>query len=129
MRSVKLIEAGKLILDTGTGTIRVDEETVKVQVKACAICGSDLALYRGYRDISGETYFGHEFSGVITEVGNASNGMRAGMRVASELVHGCGRCWFCRNGQENYCRSMNYALMPGGFTEETLVRNLEATVS
>ena len=29
MRSVKLIEAGKLILDTGTGTIRVDEETVK----------------------------------------------------------------------------------------------------
>ena len=126
MRIIKLLEAGKLLLSQDNGVLHADKETVKVQVKACAICGSDLALYRGYRDISRETYFGHEFSGVITEVGNAANSLRTGMRVSSELVHGCGRCWFCRNGQENYCKSMNYALMPGGFTEETLVRNLDS---
>ena len=61
MRSIKLLEAGKLLLSQDNGVLHADKETVKVQVKACAICGSDLALYRGYRDISRETYFGHEF--------------------------------------------------------------------
>ena len=48
------------------------------------------------------------------------------MRVASELVKGCGRCWYCRNGLQNYCKSLNDALLPGGFSEETLVTNTEA---
>ncbi|MCD8369446.1 MAG: hypothetical protein LUC94_03740 [Clostridiales bacterium] len=45
------------------------------------------------------------------------------MRVASELSRTCGQCWYCLNGLANYCRSMNDALDPGGFTEETLVRS------
>lgn len=126
MRRVKLVEKGTIVLCQEDQTFRAGEDTVKLAVKACAICGSDLALYKGYRDISKETYFGHEFSGVVTEVGNGANGIKTGMRVASELVRGCGRCWYCLNGQENYCKSMNYALLPGGFTEETLVRNLDS---
>ena len=101
-------------------------DTVRIDVSACGICGSDLALYNGRRDLSGEHYFGHEFSGIITEAGSTANGLKAGMRVASELVKGCGRCWFCRNGMQNYCRSMNDALLPGGFSEETLVLNTDA---
>lgn len=101
-------------------------DTVRVDVSACGICGSDLALYNGRRDLSGEHYFGHEFSGIITEAGSTANGLKAGMRIASELVKGCGRCWFCRNGMQNYCRSMNDALLPGGFSEETLVLNTDA---
>ena len=126
MRSLKLLAPGVLemqeipVLGATTGS------TVRVDVSACGICGSDLALYNGKRDLSGERYFGHEFSGIITEAGSTANGLKAGMRVASELVKGCGRCWFCRNGMQNYCRSMNEALMPGGFTEDTLVLNTEA---
>ena len=126
MRRVKLVEKGKLILTREDTQMALTDETVRVRVKACGICGSDMSLYRGTRDISKESYFGHEFSGIITEVGNGANGLQEGMRVASELVRGCGRCWNCLNGQENYCKSLNYALMPGGFTEETLVRNLDS---
>jgi len=126
MRKVKLIEPGKLILEDVNEKYNVTESTVKVEVKACGICGSDLALYNGRRDLSGEHYFGHEFSGIITDAGKGANGMKKGMRVASELIKGCGRCWFCRNGLQNYCKSLNDALLPGGFTEETLVTNTDA---
>lgn len=126
MRSVKLLQPGQLELKEINEVMEVTPTTVKVKVKACGICGSDLALYNGKRDLTGEHYFGHEFSGVILDVGNNSNGMKKGMRVATDLVKGCGRCWFCRNGLQNYCKSMNDALLPGGFTEETLVTSTDA---
>ena len=125
MRKVKLIEPGKLVLENTQEQFGITDSTVKVEVKACGICGSDLALYNGKRDLAGEHYFGHEFSGIILDAGKGANGLKQGMRVASELVKGCGRCWFCRNGLQNYCKSLNDALLPGGFTEETLVTNTD----
>lgn len=125
MRTIKLTAPGQLEMSEISERQPITAETVRVDVRACGICGSDLALYTGRRDLSTEHYFGHEFSGVITEAGNTANGLQAGMRVASELVRGCGRCWFCRNNLQNYCKSLNYALLPGGFTEETLVTNHE----
>ena len=125
MRSVKLLSPGVLELREAPDIAGVTDSTVLVDVSACGVCGSDLALYTGRRDLTGEHYFGHEFSGVITEAGSMANGVRPDMRVASELVKGCGRCWFCRNGMQNYCRSMNEALLPGGFSENTLVLNTD----
>lgn len=126
MRKVRLIEPGKLVLEETNERYDVTDSTVKIDVKACGVCGSDLALLTGRRDLSGEHYFGHEFSGIVMDAGKGANGLKKGMRVASELVKGCGRCWFCRNGLQNYCKSLNDALLPGGFSEETLVTNTEA---
>lgn len=124
MRRVALFDYGKLELQTdcaGIGSLR--SGMVKVDVHACAICGSDIALYRGQRSLADERYFGHEFSGVVVDAGNGANGIRNGMRVASELNRTCGQCWNCLNGLANYCKSMNEALLPGGFSEETFVLN------
>lgn len=126
MRAVKLQAPGVLELQDLPALGNITDSTVRIDVNACGVCGSDLALYNGRRDLTGEHYFGHEFSGIITEAGSTANGLKAGMRVASELVKGCGRCWYCRNGMQNYCRSMNDALLPGGFAEETLVLNTDA---
>lgn len=126
MRSLKLLAPGVLEMKTLNDRFEVTDNTVKVEVKACGICGSDLALYNGKRDLANEHYFGHEFSGTIIDQGKGLNGLRNGIRVGSELVKGCGRCWYCKNGLENYCKSLNDALLPGGFTEETLVTNTDA---
>lgn len=126
VRKVKLSAPGQLELTTEDSPLKATDDTVKIAVKACGICGSDLALYNGTRDLAGEHYFGHEFSGIVIDPGRGANGLKEGMRVASELVHGCGQCWYCRNGLENYCKSLNDVLMPGGFTEQTLVRNTES---
>lgn len=125
MRRIALLAPGELELQTLEQDTVLQKETVKVQVSACGVCGSDLALIAGTRDRTKELYFGHEFSGVITEVASDSVGFRVGQRVASELSRTCGRCWNCLNGLPEYCRSMNDALLPGGFTEQTLVHSTD----
>lgn len=125
MRTIALLESGELQLQTDASSVEMQSGMVRVQVKACGICGSDLALMNGTRDRSRERYFGHEFSGIVVETAPDCNDFQPGDRVASELSRTCGRCWNCRNGMPNYCRSMNDALLPGGFTEETLVRSTE----
>ena len=126
MRKVALVDYGKLELQENCGDIKTLEPgTVKIDVTACSICGSDIALYRGKRSLENERYFGHEFSGVVVDPGDGANGIKKGMRVASELSRACGHCWNCRNGLPNYCRSMNDALLPGGFSEETLGLNTQ----
>ena len=123
MKQILLGSGSELKLQETDSGILVQKDMVKVEVSACAICGSDLAIISGKRDRSKETYFGHEFAGVVTEMGEGTSGVRPGMRVASELARTCGQCWHCRNGVPNYCRSMNDALSPGGFSQETLVRS------
>ena len=123
MKKIELSAPGRLSLVNEEHELSLMSGMVKVRVSACGICGSDLALINGKRDFSKERYFGHEFSGVVTDVADDSCGFRPGMRVASELSRTCGRCWNCRNGLPEYCRSMNDALLPGGFSEETLVRS------
>jgi len=124
MRKVALVDYEKLELQENCESIKVLEPgTVKIEVTACSICGSDIALYHGRRSLQNERYFGHEFSGVVVDAGDGANSIKSGMRVASELSKTCGHCWNCRNGLPNYCKSMNDALLPGGFSEETLVLN------
>lgn len=124
MRKIALLDYGKLQLQDNVAEIeKITKGTVKVLVKACSICGSDLALYRGQRSLKNEKYFGHEFSGIVLDAGDKECGIAEGMSVASELRHTCGRCINCINGLENYCKSMNDALLPGGFSEQTLVLN------
>lgn len=126
MRKLSLVDYGKLELEEGLPSLgKADEKTVKVRVKACAICGSDIALYKGQRSLKDERYFGHEFAGIVEDEGSGAHGLKTGMRVASELSYTCGRCQNCLNGLKNYCRSMNEALLPGGFSEETLVLNTD----
>ena len=124
MRRVSLVDYGKLELqDNWEGISALQPGTVKVAVSACAICGSDLALFRGKRDLKSERYFGHEFFGVVVDAGAGANGITAGMRVASEVSRACGHCWYCRNGLPSLCKSFNEAFLPGGFSEETCVLN------
>jgi len=123
MRKVALLAQGKLELQENCVSVDLQPETIKIDVSACGICGSDLALFTGRRPLANEHYFGHEFSGVVLDAGKNYNGILNGMRVASELAKTCGQCWNCRNGLQNYCRSMNDALLPGGFSSETLVLN------
>lgn len=125
MKKIALLAPGRLQLQTEEKAVPMQNGMIKVHVKACGICGSDLALLNGTRDMTKEFYFGHEFSGVVMETSEDSCGFEPGVRVASELARTCGQCWNCRNGLPNYCRSMNDALLPGGFTEETLVRSTQ----
>ncbi len=80
---------------------------VLINVKYCGICGSDLHAYHGVHPfIKPPIVPGHEFSGVISEIGEGVEGLKEGQRVVVEPLITCGKCTNCRLGHYNRCIQM-----------------------
>jgi len=88
-------------------TIEHPEDAI-VRVTLAAICGSDLHLYHGLMPDTrvGHT-FGHEFIGVVDEIGPAVRQLKVGDRVMVPFNIFCGRCWFCARGLYSNCHNVN----------------------
>ncbi|NKY32009.1 NAD(P)-dependent alcohol dehydrogenase [Nocardia speluncae] len=80
-------------------------DDIAVRVDYCGVCGTDLHAVRGYRGERDPVLVpGHEFTGVVTEVGREVAGFDIGDPVAvGNIVDSCGECGMCRAGQENFC--------------------------
>ena len=99
---------------------------VKIEIMEAGICGSDLHIY--HSDIAipvrPPVTTGHEFSGVVTDVGEGVTAFKPGDRVVSETAyHYCQTCDFCREGFYNLCverRTLGY-WFNGVFTKYTVV--------
>jgi S-(hydroxymethyl)glutathione dehydrogenase/alcohol dehydrogenase len=79
-----------------------------VRVTRAAICGSDLHLYHGMMpDTRVGMTFGHEFVGVIDEVGPAVRTLQPGDRVMVPFNIFCGTCFFCARGLFANCHNVN----------------------
>ncbi|MEE0419462.1 MAG: zinc-binding dehydrogenase [Lachnospiraceae bacterium] len=79
---------------------------VKIKVVEAGICGSDLHIY--HSDIAipvrPPVTTGHEFSGIVAEVGEGVTAFKPGDRVVSETAfYYCGKCDYCREGFYNLC--------------------------
>lgn len=82
------------------------QDEVKIKVKAVGICGSDLHIYKGDIGIPTKIPFtiGHEFSGIVTQVGENVTQFKIGDRVTAENSRfTCGHCLYCRTGNYNLC--------------------------
>jgi (R,R)-butanediol dehydrogenase / meso-butanediol dehydrogenase / diacetyl reductase len=110
------------------------EGTVKVKVGFNGICGTDLhEYYAGPIFVPTEPHpltgralpltIGHEFAGVITDVGAGVTGYAAGDRVAIEPIYRCGQCGPCRAGTYNICQRIGFhgLMSDGGMAEYTVV--------
>jgi L-iditol 2-dehydrogenase len=97
---------------------------VKIQVKACGVCGTDLHIRHDTFPNFPPVVLGHEFSGVVTELGPGVTGMTPGQRVVSEVVfETCGQCRSCKTGYYNLCltrRGLGWAA-DGAFAPYTVV--------
>lgn len=77
---------------------------VKIKVAFAGICGSDLHMYFGLPEGPEQYVPGHEFSGIIMEIGPGVTGLQAGDRVTAEHTFRiCGTCQNCRAGRYNLC--------------------------
>ena len=99
----------------------VGPEDVRIKVAYCAICGSDPHLVEGIFGWPVPYGMGHEVSGVITEVGEKATKKRlkVGDRVAGNFLKFCGTCYYCQNGQQQFCEHADESNHPG--FSETLV--------
>ena len=79
-----------------------------VRVTRSCICGSDLHLYHGLvPDTRIGTTFGHEFTGVVEQVGPSVQNLKVGDHVLVPFNIFCGSCYFCRKELYSNCHNVN----------------------
>lgn len=126
MKAAVLEDLGKIIVKEAE-TPKIDEESLLLRVKACAVCGSDLRIFRyGNPRVKPPQIIGHEIAGEIVEVGSKVTKFKTGDRVAIGADVPCGECPACRQGIGNNC-PINYAMgyqFDGGFAEYVLINPL-----
>ncbi|MBO8170926.1 MAG: L-threonine 3-dehydrogenase [Bacillaceae bacterium] len=101
----------------------IKENEVLIQVKATTICGTDLHIYEwddwASSRIRPPMIFGHEFSGVVAEVGSQVTNVQVGDHVSAETHIVCNECSQCMTGKNHVCRRTEILGVdrPGCFAE------------
>ncbi|MGG3450633.1 zinc-dependent alcohol dehydrogenase family protein [Domibacillus aminovorans] len=78
---------------------------VTIQVKHTGICGTDIHIFKGEFVSPYPIIPGHEFSGVIHEIGKGVTGFVKGERVTADPSLFCGECEFCLTHRGNQCEN------------------------
>lgn len=95
---------------------------VIVEVRGSTTCGTDLkTLRRGHPKFPMPTPFGHEFSGVISALGEGVKAWKPGSEVMCAPTAPCDECALCRRGLFNLCRRCMDGLILGAFAEKVRV--------
>jgi threonine dehydrogenase-like Zn-dependent dehydrogenase len=93
------------VIDVPKPSLRGPDE-VLLKVTLGAICGSDLHAYHGRIPMAAGELLGHEFVGVVQEVGSAVKRFKPGDRAVVSFYTACGTCALCRKGWFNECINM-----------------------
>ncbi len=125
MKSVTVVKTGSLRDpdESKRGQVKVmdipmqplGDEDVRIKVAYCAICGSDPHLVENIFGWEVPFGLGHELSGVVTELGPKATkkGLKVGDRVAGNFLKFCGTCYYCQNGQQQFCEHADESNNPG----------------
>lgn len=116
----------KAVLFYAPGDIRYGETArpqagpgeVLVEIKAALTCGTDLKTYRRGHPVLIKTtpaVFGHEWAGVIAELGPGVEGFAVGQRVVAPNSAPCGRCFYCQRDRPSLCEDLQ--LLNGAYAE------------
>jgi L-iditol 2-dehydrogenase len=121
MRAVQFYEPGVLRLEQ-VDLPNVGPDEILVKIAVTLTCGTDLKMYkRGHPFAKPPQIIGHEFAGVVTEVGGNVQKFKEGMRVVAANSAPCNSCFFCRRGKQNLCEHLNENVIgfswPGAYAE------------
>src|SRR6187399_454189 len=86
----------------------VDPTDAVIRIAATCVCGSDLWPYRGLQPIKGPSPMGHEYCGVIEEVGRAVRSVRPGQFVVGSFATSDNTCPNCRYGYQSSCMQREF---------------------
>jgi propanol-preferring alcohol dehydrogenase len=124
LRENKPIEESPLILEE-VPEPRPGPHEVRVKVRACGICRTDLHVIEGeLSPVRSLLIPGHQIVGVVDRLGEKTSRFQVGDRLGiAWLRWTCGRCAFCREGLENLCEQSQFTgyHADGGFAEYALV--------
>ena len=120
-RQAMLIEPGRLELrdfsppHPGPGAILLE-------IKCALSCGTDLKTFRrGHPLWKLPAPFGHEFSGVVTEVGAGVDRFKPGDAIMAAPTAPCDACFYCDRGEENLCPQAMDLMVMGAYADYLLL--------
>ena len=120
MRAVLLNAPGEVqVVDREPPRI-VEATDAVLRVAAACVCGSDLWPYRGV-DFIEPRFMGHEYVGVVEEIGADVQSVKPGDFVVGSFIYSCGECEFCLAGYTSKCVHGNFITAVGG-TQAQFVR-------
>jgi threonine dehydrogenase-like Zn-dependent dehydrogenase len=90
-----------------------------IRLSATCVCGSDLWPYRGIEKQAGPTPMGHEYAGIVEEVGSAVTTIRPGQFVVGSFFASDNTCEICQAGYQSSCIHRE-AAAPGGAQADRL---------
>ncbi|WP_018155484.1 zinc-dependent alcohol dehydrogenase family protein [Demetria terragena] len=103
MRAVVMHAPGDVRVDEVEKAAIVEPTDAVIRVTAACICGSDLWPDRGIEDVAGPTPMGHEYIGVVEEIGDAVKQVHVGDFVVGSFVASDNTCEICRAGFQPRC--------------------------
>ena len=103
MKAVVFHKPKDMRVDTVDDPRIEDSRDVILKVTSTAICGSDLHIYNGYFPQARNLIMGHEFMGIVEEVGGGVSNLRVGDRVVVPFPIACGTCHFCNMELPTHC--------------------------
>lgn len=120
----------------GKGEVKIEErpipqpedDEVLVDVSHTGICASDIHIIAGglpATAVSPPRIIGHEFSGVVVAFGSKVKGFKEGDKVVAHTSGPCGECYFCQEGEENFCTNLFSVIRgpgQGSFAKYTVVK-------
>jgi len=126
MKAMVMEEIGKPMVVKNWPEPKCPADGAIVRVEGSGICRSDWHLWQGDWVWVGfkprlPTVLGHEFAGVVEEVGKDVKNLKPGMRVVAPLVQGCGMCDDCRGGHSNHC----FTPSNGGYAQFAVLRHAD----
>src|SRR4051794_8264168 len=96
----------------GPGDVRVEERPdptiveptdAIIRLAATCVCGSDLWPYRGIEPVTGPTPMGHEYVGMVEEIGSEVRNVKVGDFVVGSFVISDNTCEICQSGYQSKC--------------------------
>jgi L-iditol 2-dehydrogenase len=99
------------------------DNDILIKVKTAGLCRTDLYVAEGKIQSLNPLVLGHEFSGIIQEIGDNVSHLKPGNRVTVNPQVPCGKCSICVNGRETYCQNSSFLGVhrQGAFAEYIVV--------
>jgi threonine dehydrogenase-like Zn-dependent dehydrogenase len=121
MKALVFKDIGKIELEEIPIPEIKNPDQVLIRVSRCGICGSDVKILQGKHAYKKNTVLGHEFNGVVVDLGSMVSSLKVGDRIAIDNNPRCGLCDFCRTGFSSQCELIKEktigVFVNGGYAE------------
>ena len=128
MRGVVMHSPGDVRVEERERPQIVEPTDAIIRVPASCICGSDLWPYRGIAEMNGPTPMGHEYVGIVEEVGDDVSMIKPGQFVVGSFFASDNTCEICQAGYQTHCIQRQSAAATGAQSQYVRIALADGTL-